>query len=89
MSIDERIYVNRWKVYKDNHLKLDPEKCKVCEHKPCTYCCPVEVYNWENEEIVVSYEGCLECGTCEIVCPYKKITLTYPVAGHGIVYRFG
>lgn len=89
MSIDERIYINRYKVHKKNHLYLDPEKCPICIYKPCTYCCPVSVYNWEKDRIVISYEGCVECGTCEIVCPYGKIKLTYPITGHGISYRFG
>ncbi|MCP8323845.1 MAG: hypothetical protein L6N96_06700 [Candidatus Methylarchaceae archaeon HK02M2] len=89
MGIDSKLSLNTFKVYKKSHIIVDKDKCKVCIDKACTYCCPTKTYIWENDDLIVSYEGCLECGTCEIVCPYNKIHITYPPAGHGIIYRFG
>ncbi|MEM3437371.1 MAG: 4Fe-4S dicluster domain-containing protein [Nitrososphaerales archaeon] len=89
MDIDEKLSRNTYKVYKVSHIIVDKEKCNVCSDKPCTYCCPTGTYSWEKNDLVVSFEGCVECGTCEIVCPYKKIRLTYPPLGHGIIYRYG
>jgi ferredoxin like protein len=89
MSIDEKLSLNTYKVYKESHIIVDKEKCITCIDKPCIYCCPTNTYSWENDDLIISFEGCVECGTCEIVCPYKKIRLTYPPLGHGIIYRYG
>ncbi|ASS88165.1 hypothetical protein GLN3_14745 [Geobacillus lituanicus] len=37
----------------------------------------------------VGYEGCHECGSCRIGCPYENIRWEYPRGGHGIVFRLG
>ncbi|WP_243678951.1 4Fe-4S dicluster domain-containing protein [Vulcanisaeta distributa] len=33
--------------------------------------------------------GCLECGTCRVVCPENNIEWNYPKSGFGVQYRFG
>ncbi|WP_243675885.1 4Fe-4S dicluster domain-containing protein [Vulcanisaeta distributa] len=34
--------------------------------------------------------GCLECGTCRVVCPENNIEWNYPPkSGFGVQYRFG
>jgi len=90
-KIDERIFVNRYNIHKESHLHVDQSMCEKCEHKPCTYSCPVDNYVWDKEtkRLTVYYEGCVECGACVVVCPYHKITLEYPPLGRGINYRFG
>ncbi len=90
-KIDERIYVNRYNIHGQNHLVVVQDMCAVCKDKPCTFSCPVDNYVWdaENKRLTVYYEGCVECGACVVVCPYHKITLTYPPAGRGVNYRFG
>lgn len=92
-KITERLYQTRFKVFKENHLIVDKSKCIQCADKPCILCCPANVYRWdgskESGRLIVEYDGCLECGACEVVCPYSKITLTYPPAGHGVNFRYG
>ena len=40
--------------------------------------------------VLFSYEGCVECGTCRIVCnEFDNVEWTYPRGGYGIQYRFG
>jgi len=39
--------------------------------------------------ISVSYEGCLECGSCRIGCPHLNIEWRFPTGGYGISHRFG
>ncbi|MBE0428667.1 MAG: 4Fe-4S dicluster domain-containing protein [Thermoleophilia bacterium] len=77
-----------------SHLRIiDPEVCrKVCHQKFCTHSCPAQVYRWEPDEalITISFEGCLECGTCRSGgCPYANIEMRYPRGGFGVQYRFG
>lgn len=89
MKIDDKLALNVFHVDKEPHIKIDAEKCRKCPHKLCTYVCPVENYtiNGDNN-VAFAWEGCLECGTCRIVCDQGAITWEYPRGGYGISYRF-
>ena len=90
-SIEEKLYTVRFKADEKSHLKvIDPEKCKKCKRKQCTYTCPAECYKLEGEVAQVSFEGCLECGTCRIICTeFNNIEWNYPRGGFGVAYKFG
>ena len=74
----------------ETHLKVvNKAKCLKCQNKPCTYICPANVYEFDENtrEIVVQYENCMECGACKIVCPYGNIEWCYPKSGCGVIYK--
>jgi len=90
MKIEEKLFLVRYNTDKESHLKIiDPKVCNDCEDKPCTFMCPAKVYRWNGEMITVSYEGCLECGTCRFCCPPENIEWKYPRGGFGVSYKFG
>ncbi|NSW82222.1 MAG: 4Fe-4S dicluster domain-containing protein [Syntrophothermus sp.] len=70
------------------HIVLDRDKCKSCHGKPCIYACPAGLYNLKDGEVTFDCAGCLECGTCRVVCP-QSLQWEYPRGGFGIVYRYG
>jgi ferredoxin like protein len=43
----------------------------------------------ETGQIAIEVAGCLECGTCLVVCPFGALAWRYPSGGAGIRYRFG
>jgi len=70
-TLSEKLFLVRFKTNTESHLKVNPERCKVCKDKSCIYICPAEVYKMdEKENITISFEGCLECGTCRIACEF-------------------
>lgn len=74
------------------HIIIEHDVCrKNCTLRPCLYVCPANLYSYveERDEIFVDYEGCLECGTCMIVCQDEALEWRYPRAGFGVQYRFG
>lgn len=91
-SLEDRLATVKFNVAQEPHIKLDKTKCKNCEEKTCIKVCPVGNYQ-ENEadasEIIISWEGCMECGTCRIACPHGAIEWNYPVGGKGVCFRFG
>ena len=89
MKIDDKLALDLFHVDRDAHIKVDQEICRKCLHKICTYVCPVENYTLEGDDVVFSWEGCLECGTCNIVCDQGAVTWDYPRGGFGICYRLG
>ncbi|MDD4171567.1 MAG: ferredoxin family protein [Syntrophomonas sp.] len=73
------------------HIVVDKEICRQCAEKPCLYVCPAVLYKLDkNGDISFDYAGCLECGTCRIMCKNKGIVKwAYPRGTFGINFRFG
>lgn len=73
------------------HLWIkDQAVCAKCRFKPCLYFCPVSVYTCEcSDKIQVSYQACVECGSCRVACPYDNIGWKLPRGGFGVAYKFG
>ena len=90
MSIEEKLYRTRYNIDSEHpHIVVDQEKCKKCTDMPCLFICPVEAYRLEEEEIAVTWQDCLECGTCRVICPLKAIQWEFPRGGFGVCYRYG
>lgn len=94
IKVEEKLYQNRYIVDEDHpHIRIrDTAVCRDrCGHQSCTYCCPANCYNREEDGIVVLVtDGCLECGTCRVICADNgNLEWNYPRGGYGISYKFG
>ena len=92
MSIEEKLFIMRFNLDKEAHIKINKEVCLECVEKPCQYVCPVTCYRVEGGKVVFDWAGCLECGACRIVCEVSgkgSITWEYPRGGFGVCYRYG
>jgi len=91
MKLEDKLFCDRFIVDNQAHLKIkDQANCKLCDQKQCTTVCPSHVYSWDGEKLHVSFEDCLECGTCRIVCQeFNNIDWKYPRGGFGVMFKFG
>ncbi|QNB46737.1 ferredoxin family protein [Thermanaerosceptrum fracticalcis] len=91
LSIEERLGFNKYNVDDGKpHIILNKEICAKCIKKPCTMVCPAALYTEENGELKFDYAGCLECGTCRVICPCPgAIKWDYPQGSFGINFRYG
>ena len=91
MKIEEKVALCSIKHHKDSHIKLDEDACKDCETRICIKACPANLFAIEPEsgKLIVDHTGCLECGSCMVICPLKAVTWDYPEPGFGIYYRQG
>lgn len=92
MSAEQLLGLNKFIVDDEQaHIVLDKELCLLCSAKPCTVACPAGLYTLKDAEISFDYAGCLECGTCRVVCPQagKALKWAYPRGGFGIQFRYG
>ncbi len=92
LSAPELLSLNRFNVDEEEpHILLDKEICKGCDSKPCLYVCPAVLYKLDNHgEISFDYAGCLECGTCRVMCQKRGIIKwVYPRSTFGVSYRQG
>lgn len=72
------------------HIVLDKTNCAKCADKPCLYVCPAVLYTLKGHEISFDCAGCLECGTCRVICKNKGITQwQYPRGTFGVIFRYG
>ncbi len=92
VTIDDKLFTVAFKHAKEGHLKiLKPKVCIECEEKWCTTICPANVYHWDEEkqEIIISWENCLEMSVCISACRFGNIEFTYPKGGKGVEFRYG
>jgi ferredoxin like protein len=91
MKIDERLALDAFTPDPEPHIVPSLEVCARCEDRPCISCCPGHLWALVEEtgEMTVELAGCLECGTCLIVCPLDAVEWRHPCGGAGIRYRFG
>lgn len=89
VDLDEKLKLVRFQISPEAHIKVNKDCCYKCPHQACTYICPAACYNKGDEgEILFAYEGCLECGSCNVVCDQGAIEWDYPRGGFGVGYRF-
>ena len=88
MKTDDKLALNLFHVAAEPHIHVNSQICAQCPHKLCTYICPVENYTIVDGEVVFSWEGCLECGTCRVVCDQEAIVWDYPPGSFGVIYRY-
>ena len=86
---EELLGLNRFAVDEGNpHILVDKAHCAKCAPRPCLFVCPARCYQLKDGQVNFEYAGCLECGTCRVVCKDKGITSwNYPRASFGVTYR--
>jgi ferredoxin like protein len=91
INVEEKLFQNRYRVDAGHpHIRIvDAAVCDGCNLKPCMVCCPAGCWQIENGKVEVVTDGCLECGTCRIICDQKNVNWNYPRGGFGILFKFG
>lgn len=93
-TIEEKLFQNRFRVDAERpHIQIkNSDICAgQCTAKQCVVCCPAACYTAEGDgRVVLITDGCLECGTCRVVCDeFNNVQWAYPRGGYGILYKFG
>lgn len=91
-KIEEKLFQNRYRVDAGKpHLKINPEKASINQLKAMVDICPAGCYvQTETGSVDVIPDGCMECGTCRIVCQGTgALSWDYPSGGYGILFKFG
>jgi ferredoxin like protein len=96
VAVEEKLYLAKYKLDERPHLVIiDQDVCQKCAEingspQPCMILCPADVYKWEEgKRNIVSYDNCVECGACRIICPYENIEWKFPRWGRGLSHRYG
>ena len=87
----DRMATVEFRIAERAHIVVDSDVCRSCTTKACVTACPANLFApTADGGILFSYEQCFECGTCYMVCNSEgALTWSYPVGGHGVVFRQG
>ena len=91
-AIERKLALDTFNVDRSRaHIRIiDRDVCLRCVREQCINRCRATCYTPRKTGVLFSYEGCVECGTCWIVChEFDNIEWTYPRGGFGIQYRHG
>jgi len=91
-KVEEKLYTNRYVVDAGRpHIRIRPHAVPSKELLSLTRVCPAHCYDVNDRgQVEIAPDGCLECGTCRILCAASgDIDWTYPRGGFGVLFKFG
>jgi ferredoxin like protein len=91
MTIEEKLGLNKFVVDEGNpHIVIDQDKFNGFDVNALIRACPASLYKLdESGDLLFDFAGCLECGTCRVVCPKEAISWNHPRPTFGVLYRYG
>ncbi|MCL2807384.1 MAG: ferredoxin family protein [Coriobacteriia bacterium] len=91
VNVDEFLSLNKYEVDEEcAHIELESNP-DMNEFRKLVCVCPAALYKIEEDgKTSFDYAGCLECGTCRIICGKTIVNKwLYPSATKGVEYRYG
>lgn len=92
VNVDEKLGIDKFHVDEENaHIVLKQGGIDMKEFQKLMLACPAGLYKLDEKgEIHFDYAGCLECGTCRVLCGKTILEKwEYPIGTLGIEFRWG
>jgi ferredoxin like protein len=92
VNVEDKLYTNRYQVDAGHpHITVKPHDKPSKALLSLTTTCPAGCYSLNDKgHVEIAVDGCLECGTCRVVCAATKdIEWSYPRGGFGVLFKFG
>ncbi len=92
INVENKLFNNRYLVDSGRpHIVIMPHETPSAELSALTRLCPARCYAFNDRgQVEVSPDGCLECGTCRVLCePKGELRWSYPRGGFGVLFKFG
>ena len=92
VNVETKLFQNRYLVDAGRpHIKVRPHTTPSPALQSMTRICPAGCYSLNDSgQVEIAPDGCLECGTCRIVCDgTDEIEWSYPRGGFGVLFKFG
>ena len=92
VNVEEKLGVDKFYVDEENpHIILKKENIDMNEFKKLMIACPAGLYVLNDDGSVrFDYVGCLECGTCRVLCGSTILEKwEFPQGTFGIEFRQG
>lgn len=90
--VEQKLFQNRYIVDGGRpHIVVKPHDKPSKRLLSLIHACPAGCYKLaDTGQVEISTDGCLECGTCRVVCASTgEIEWSYPRGGYGVMFKFG
>lgn len=91
VNVDAKLALNKYNVDEEHaHIEL-VDNADAAEFRKLVLACPAALYKIDEQGgRSFDYAGCLECGTCRILCGSTIVKRwEYPQPTMGVEYRYG
>ena len=89
-GLKAKLGLDVFKPGKEPHIRIRGGKERDPRLKAVVAICPAGLYSvGETGGVVLTTDGCLECGTCRLACGTEVLEWSYPEGGVGVQFRFG
>ncbi len=92
VRVEDKLFQNRYQVEAGRpHITVTPHDNPSAALLALTRVCPAKCYELtESGKVEATVDGCLECGTCRVLCEASgEIEWNYPRGGFGVLFKFG
>ena len=92
VRVEDKLFQNRYQVDAGRpHITVTPHDKPSAALLALTRVCPAKCYELtESGKVEATVDGCLECGTCRVLCEAAgEIEWNYPRGGFGVLFKFG
>lgn len=92
VNVEQKLGFDKFFVDEENaHIKLkELTPADAAEFAKLELACPANLYKKDEKGYSFDYAGCLECGTCFVLCGKSILAKwQYPRGSFGVEYRHG
>ncbi len=92
VRVEDKLFYNRYQVDTGRpHISVKPHETPSQALLALTRVCPAKCYEQnERGQVEITADGCMECGTCRVLCEASgEIEWNYPRGGFGVLFKFG
>lgn len=91
VNVDVKLGINKFHVDEGHPHIIIREHPDMAAFHTLTLACPAGLYKLQPDGTIrFDYAGCLECGTCRILCRDSVLDeWNYPRGTFGVEYRYG
>lgn len=90
MGLKAKLGLNVFKHDSKPHICIKPGMESDPRLLKAVLVCPAGLYSQNVDgKVDLTIDGCLECGTCRLVCGTEVLDWCYPAGGSGVQFRFG
>lgn len=92
VRVEDKLFQNRYLVDVGRpHIRVIPHETPSPALRSMTSACPAGCYQLNDRgQVEVIADGCMECGTCRVLCESEgAIEWNYPRGGRGVLFKFG
>jgi ferredoxin like protein len=89
-DLKAKLGLDVFKPLSEPHIRIRSRKERDERLLAAVRICPAGLYSRNDQgDVVLTTDGCLECGTCRLLCTTDVLEWRYPEGGTGVQFRFG